>query len=209
MKERQEKALENLRDCLTEMIGEPWQQIYWRSLIGADPWHYFYYLPKYSDHFVYWVDSVTRTSRTEEDLLLGMAKANEVIQELWKAWIEENAGRSPWTIATCFWRGENKPIVEYIHRHRHQLDPVQEQFSWEIGIWGQVYIPYRMQQLRKRLYSRWKNPRCVRHRHPWRSCPQSYWECLPQMAPIRRGRERVRHYAIPKEVASLDLPVSD
>lgn len=196
MKERQEKALEVLRDCLTEMIGEPWQQIYWRSLMGAEPWHYFYYLPKYGDHFVYWVDSVYRTGKTEADLLLGMAEADTAIQEVWKAWIEANAGRSPWTIATCFWRGKETPQVEYTHRHRHQLDPVQEQFAWEIRTWGQVHIPYRMQKLLQGKYARWKAPHHARRRHPWRVCPQCYWERLPQSSPVRRGTQRTRHHIV-------------
>lgn len=189
MRESLQAAFAALENILDELIGEPWTRVYWRTLMTTEPVHYFYYLPRWGKRLIYWTDMIYRTARTEDDLWVDMAAADEAAKRIWRTWIETNPGRSPWTSATWqFVRGRGVEEV-YGYRHRHQVDPVEEQFEWETHMWGNVYIPYRIQRLRDAGYAAWRKPHVVRKRpHPWRKMPQGYIELFVDEPESYRGK---------------------
>ncbi len=186
-------AYAGLQRVLTEIIAEPWSRIYWRTLMATEPIHYFYYVPRRRNILVYWTDMIHRTGGEEELLWVEMARADEAARRVWRAWIEENPGRAPWTTATLHFRPEGITAASYGHRHFYQMDPAEEQFEWEIRMWGNIYIPYRMAHLRNAAYSAWRAPRAARKRpHPWHCKPCGYIEALPEEEPRYRGLRRNR-----------------
>ena len=199
MNEQMQAAYADVMQTIAALIKEPWGRVVWRTLMATEPFHYFYYRPKTRAEYVYWTDSVWRTGGSEEDLWLQMAAADTAVRELWKAWIAENPGRSPWTSATLEFSPRGLENAIYGHRHHYQVDPIEEQFAWEYERFGAVYLPLRLRRLLAAAYSAWHRPlRKQRHRL-LRRRPRGYWERLPGETPAYRGTRRVRVHALRTE----------
>lgn len=174
-----------LQESLSALIGEPWTEIYWRSIWGPEPLHYFYYRPRYGAGILYWTDLVER-GKAAEAMWADMDACAEAAKEVWKTWIDENAGRSPWTAVTLHYRPHGLVRATFDHRHRQQMEPTTEQFAWEQAQWSRVVLPYRLARLRRAGRSAWRQPK---HRHhPWRRQEEGYWEILPTQPAVYRGR---------------------
>lgn len=182
-------AYRSVFEAVAGLIREPWRKIWWRTLMSSDPLHYYYYLPRTSREPVYWEDADRRMGMTAADRTVEMEAAAAAVHHLWRTWTEANRGRSPWTIATLVLTPDGVIHATYHHRHRHQIDPVEEQFDWETATFGRVYVPYRMARLRRGVRSRWRRSR---HAGRWQPTDTGYWERLPQTEAVYRGARRNR-----------------
>ncbi len=181
-------AYRNVFQTVSALVHEPWRKIWWRTLMSGDPLHYYYYLPQTSRSPVYWEDADWRTGTTAERRTVEIEAAARAVHTLWRIWTETNRGRSSWTMATLVLTPDGVIHATYDHRHRHQIDPVADQFAWETEVFGQVYVPYRLARLRRGVRSRWRRSRHADRRQ----ADTGYWERLPGAAAVYRGRRRKR-----------------
>ncbi|MCI5836366.1 MAG: hypothetical protein MR209_00805 [Veillonellaceae bacterium] len=191
-------AYASLQESLTTLIGEPWTDIFWRSIWGPEPLHYFYYRPRCGAGILYWTDLVER-GKAAEDMWAEMDACAAAAKRVWKAWIDDNAGRAPWTVATLHYRPNGLVCAAFDHRHRQQMEPITEQFVWEQAQWGRVVLPYRLARLRRAGRSAWRRPK--RRRNPWRIRETGYWEILPAQLAVYRG-SGLRRIRLPRPAES-------
>lgn len=187
-------AYRSVFHAVSALVHEPWRKIWWRTLMSGDPLHYYYYLPQTSRTPIYWEDAGWRTGSTAEDRMVEIESAAVAVRDLWRVWTEQQRGRSSWTIATLVLTPDGVVRATYDHRHRHQIDPVADQFAWERDIFGAVYVPYRLARLRRAARSRWRRSR---HAGVWRASDTGYWERLGARPAVYRGARRNRLPARP------------
>lgn len=213
MKENElQVAFAQWEQAVTDIVGEPWGEIYWRTIMSTEPIHYFYYRPARSPHLVYWTDIPYRTGVAEMDVWIRMERANQAAKSVWRAWTAAHSGLSPWTSATWYIRRGEAVREGYGYQHRHQVDPTEEQFAWEVAVWGEVYTPYRIAVRRTRAYGQWHAPRAARRRpHAWRRMPRGYLEWQAPGVYLYRGARRLvlRAPAMSEhEVSTCDVDVA-
>lgn len=182
-------AYRRVFQAVAALVHEPWRKIWWRTLMSGDPLHYYYYLPCTSSAPVYWEDADRRTGQSEDERIAEIEQAACAVRDLWRVWTETQRGRSSWTIATLVLTPDGVIHATYDHRHRHQIDPVEDQFAWETAAFGQVYVPYRLAALRRAVRSPWRRRRQTNR---WQATDTGYWERLRGMPAVYRGARRSR-----------------
>ena len=198
-----QEAYRRVFQAVAALVHEPWRKIWWRTLMSGDPLHYYYYLPRTSSTPVYWEDADRRTGLSADERIAEIERAAAAVRDLWRVWTETQRGRASWTIATLVLTPDGVIHATYDHRHRHQIDPVEDQFAWEADVFGRDNVPYRLAALRRAVRSAWRRRR---RRNCWQSTDTGYWECLPGVEAVYRGTRRSR---LPAPMLSVAEPTQE